>query len=329
LASDYLSRKLLAPQYIVKPIIPRGRLILLVGNSTQGKTPFICQLARDIAAGNPILDYFPCSGPSNVGLFDAESAEEDITMRLQMQEHRKADIGKLRIWNSSEIHQGFLSLTQAGLQNMRAIAEDSKLDVLLLDNLFALSGGIDVTKGNLLQPVLSGLRQITHLPHRPSVLLCHHPRKGGREDKRPNILVPDFTRWLEEASGSYLLVNLTDVRLGIERVETHGEELTVFRGRSRVPGEEQDIGPLYLTIDEEHALAAIDHRPQVLEDAGLKINQVLDELRPLDRFTKKEAKKLCARLDVSGKTVLRALQFAQGHGLIRESEPEVFQWRRS
>lgn len=96
-----------------------------------------------------------------------------------------------------------------------------------------------------------------------------------------------------------------------------------------MPGEEQDIGPLYLTIDEEHALAEIDRRPQVLDDAGPKINQVLDNLRSLERFTKKEAKKQCACLDVSGKTVLRALQFAQGHGLIREAEPEVFQWRRS
>ena len=55
-ASEYLAREVRPPEFILKPIIPRGRIILLLGNSTQGKTPFVYQLARDIASGNFFLD---------------------------------------------------------------------------------------------------------------------------------------------------------------------------------------------------------------------------------------------------------------------------------
>ncbi|MFZ0461897.1 MAG: AAA family ATPase [Candidatus Acidiferrales bacterium] len=328
-AADYLALPVSKPDYICRPIIPRQRLILFVGNSTQGKTPFISQMSRDIAAGQPVLDRFTCQSPSRVGFIDAESSGEDISLRLKMQEERKADVGdKLIIRNREQVYSEGFNLTAGGLKKLSAFAFENQLNLLVLDNLFALSGGLDVSKGNFVQPMLAGLKQIMSLPRHPSVVLCHHPRKGGTEDNRTTILDPNFMLWLEEASGSGTLVNLSDVRLGLERVEKNGEEFTVLRGRSRVPGNEQDIGPFYLRVDEDHAIATIDRSPQILAEQGEKIAAILTLLRSIGCFSFKDAIRKGCALDVkpSEKTVRRAVRFAREHGFVIETEGGLFQW---
>lgn len=331
LSSDYLAMPVSKPDYICRPTLPRGRLILFVGNSTQGKTPFGYQLARDVAAGQPVLDQFTCSGPARVGLIDAESSGEDVSLRLKMQEYRKADVGdRLIIRNREQVYPLGFNLTQEGLKKLSGFVFQNQLDLLMLDNLFALSGGLDVSKGNFVQPMLAGLKQITSLPRHPSIVLFHHPRKGGKEDKgRASILDTNFMYWLEEASGSGVLVNLSDVRLGLERVEKRGEEFTVLRGRSRVPGNEQDIGPFYLKIDEDHSLASIDRSPQILESLGEKITEVLALLRSMQEFSMKEAIARGQGLDSkpSDKTVRRAVRFGREHGFIVEDDTGVMRWQ--
>jgi len=94
--------------------------------------------------------------------------------------------------------------------------------------------------------MLRALRIVTTLPHRPTVILLHHPKKRDPSLIGRNILNCDFDLWIESLSGSMVFVNLTDVRLGLERLMVNGEEYTIFRGRSRVPGGDQDIGPLFL-----------------------------------------------------------------------------------
>lgn len=330
LASDYLALPASKPVYLCRPIIPRGRLILFVGGSTQGKTPFGYQMARDVAAGKNVLDYFTCSAPCRVGFIDAESSAEDVALRLKMQEHRRADVSdRLLIRHREQVYKEKLNLSTEGLDNLKTFVSDNGLDFLFLDNLFSLSNGVDFSKANLVQPVISGLKKITDLPYSPSVLLFHHPRKSGKEDKkRASILDPNFSFWLEEASGSGVLVNLSDVRLGLERIEVRGEEVTVFRGRSRVPGNEQDIGPLYLTVDEEHALASIDRSAALIQQQGEKIGDVLDLLRTMRRFSVKDALLRGQALDShpSAKTVRRAIRFAKEHGCLIEPEEGMLTW---
>lgn len=329
-AADYLALPVSRPDYICRPIIPRQRLVFFVGDSTQGKTPFTYQVARDIAAGQAVLDRFTCSSPARVGFVDAESSSEDISLRLKMQDHRKADVGdRLVIRGREQVYSNGLNLTTNGIKKLKDFAGDHQLDLLILDNLFALSGGLDVSKGNFVQPMLSGLKQIMSLPSQPSVWLSHHRRKGPADStRRTTILDPNFMLWLEEASGSLTLVNLTDVRIGLERVEKHGEEFTVLRGRSRVPGNEQDIGPFYLRVDEDHAIATIDHSPQIIEEQGEKVGAILRLLRTLGGFSLKDAiQKGCALpCKPSEKTVRRAIRFAREHGFVVETEEGSLAW---
>jgi hypothetical protein len=215
-----------------------------------------------------------------------------------------------------------------GLDSLRKFVLAQRIDLLLLDNLWALSGGRDILKAHVLQPMLRGLREITALPHRPTVWLFHHFRKGPREAARGSILEFDFAQWLEEASGSRILVNLTDVRCGLERIEKGGEEYTVFKGRSRVPGNIQDVGPLFLLIDEEHDYAQIDRRPGVLAEFGEKTRMLLERLRGFSTFSMKDAY-AATKGEMTKRTARRAIGEARAHGLIKASETGVFQWVQS
>lgn len=328
--SDLHELKIQEPEYIIDPIIPRRRLILLIGNSTAGKTPFCYQLAGDVVSGRDVLGYFRhCGKPCRVAMLDAESPVEDIKLRLDQQRKRRPieipenlfilDIGKV-------MDNGYILSPSCNIEKLVRLAREERIDLLILDNLWALSGGADILRANVVQPILRGLRAITMLPHGPSVLILHHPRKGPREKKqRASILKGDFAVWLEEASGSYTLVNLTDVRLGLERVEVKGSDYTVFRGRTRVPGREQDIGPLYLAVDEEHSLAETDRRPEVLQNLSDKMAGVEAVLRGLQPpFTTKDVYE-AVKGNCSKRTIRRTIAFLRAHGFLKDV-PGGFEW---
>jgi hypothetical protein len=281
-ASELESAEIKPPSYMLDSLIPRGRLILGVGDSTQGKTPFGLQLGRDLAGGLNFLDRYKHNGdPTCVAVVDAESTKEDISLRLKMQRQGRPvnTAENLLVLDVDNVFGSGFDLTAQGIKMMREFVADLHIDFLILDNLWALSGGQDLLTAKVVQPILNGLRKITRLDHSPSVMSFHHPRKTSDKQKLPDLAEGDFARWAEEASGSRILFNLTDVRFGLQRTEKGGEEYTIFRGRSRVPGAEQEFGPLYLTVDEKHSLASIDCRPSIVEMFGPKERKVLEKMR--------------------------------------------------
>lgn len=333
-ADSLQAQNIRPPDYILPPLIPRGRIVLCVADSTTGKTPFGYQLARDVVGQRSFLDFFPhCGKPCRVALIDAESPKDDMALRLK----RLSGVRSLRNGNNlilvgaEEANRRGFSLVPGyglGLEAIAKFVRDCRIDLLILDNLWALSGGRDILKAHVLQPMLRGLREITTLPHKPTVWLFHHFRKGPKDGARSSILQFDFAQWLEEASGSRILVNLTDVRCGLERIEKRGEEYTVFKGRSRVPGDAQDIGPLYLLIDEEHDYAQIDRRPGILAEFGEKTRILLERLRGQSTFSTKDAY-AATKGEMTKRTARRAIGEARAHGLLKAKEPDVFEWIQS
>jgi len=188
-----------------------------------------------------------------------------------------------------------------------------------------LAGGVFRGQVNIVQPILRGLRKIVLLPHSPSVQFFHHPRKTGDKEFLPDLLSMDFARWAEQASGSRILFNLTDVRFGLQRIEKGGEEYTIFRGRSRVPGIHQDFGPFYLSVDEEHSLAFLDKTQNVLDTLGDKERKVLEAIRPLKQFGVPEARR-ATHGDVSDKTIRRALKNGCAFGMLEMIGPGRYGW---
>jgi hypothetical protein len=327
-AHELVKENIKPPHFILDPIVPRGRLILGVGEGTQGKTPFGLQLARDVAGCLDFLDYYRHSGePTRVGLIDAESPKEDLGLRLRMQDQgRPVNVeNRLLLLDVDEVLRSQIDLTPEGVKRLYQFVGDQRVDLLILDNIWALSGGRDIIQARFAQPILYDLRKITRLPHSPSILLFHHPRKIADKQKLPDLATMDFARWAEEASGSRIFFNLTDVRFGLQRAEVKGEEYTIFRGRSRVPGCDQDFGPMYLLIDEDHSLASIDRRPEIFELLGDKERQVLYAIRSKTHFGVKEAKE-ATHGDISEKTIRRAFRHGREYGLLKPIGHGAFEW---
>jgi len=316
------------PLYIMRPILPRGRLVLLVGNSTAGKTPLMYQLTNDLLGQQPFLDYFPyeADGPVNVAVIDAESLPEDIAFRIKLQRAGRTirPTGKFRYTDRESTAELHLSLHDP--TKLVEFVRDEQINVLILDNLWALSDGLDITKGNIASQTISQLGKIITLPHKPSVVVLHHPRKSSSAHPlKVSILDPDFLAWIQELSGSMVWVNRTDVRLGLERVTRNDTEFTVLRGRHRVPGGEQDIGPLYLTIDEKHDLAVIDKSPEMLASLGPKQQEIAAKLRLKHKFTAEQALSYEIRGTCSKRLVYYVLKTLKAHGFIREL-PNGYEW---
>src|SRR5262249_11383725 len=100
---------------------------------------------------------------------------------------------------------------------------------------------------------------------------------------------------------------------------------TVFRGRSRVPGSQQDFGPLYLSIDEEHSLAFIDRGANALERFGAKERQVLNAMHSYPQFGLREAKQATMG-EISPKTIGRAFRHGCEHGILTRVRNGIYAW---
>lgn len=317
------------PHYILRPILPRGRLVLLVGDSTQGKTPFCYQLVNDLLGQRDFLDYFPFEndGPVNVAVIDAESLPEDIPFRIRMQRAGRPiqPTGKLRYTDrNSTVELGFNVCDPTKLIDL---VRDERIDVLIIDNLRALSSGADVSKGHIATQIITQLNRLIALPHKPTIVILHHPRKGSAAHPfKCSILDPNFMHWLQELSGSMVWANRTDVRLGLEQVTRNDAEFTVLRGRHRVPGGDQDIGPIYLTIDEQHDLAAIDRSPEMLANLGPKQQEIATKLRLKKKFTRKDAHSYEIKGDTCKRWVNSLLKTLLTHGFIKEVSSGTYEW---
>jgi hypothetical protein len=131
LADELQTAEIKEPSYILNPLIPRGRIILGVGDSTQGKTPFGLQLARDIAGGLDFLDYYKTTrGPTRVALIDAESPKEDISLRLKMQGRCRPTESRdnLLLLDVDSVFESDFDVTRTGIERMREFVKDEKVD---------------------------------------------------------------------------------------------------------------------------------------------------------------------------------------------------------
>jgi len=320
------------PTYILRPIIPRGRLILLVGDSNAGKTPFLYQLIGNLLKQKDFLKYFKneTEEPLRIGMIDAESTSEDIGWRKQRQGSEWPESFPVErfVWTDRETTPVLKLDINDNVKKIQKFVEDNRLDLVILDNLHALSAGANIAKPEVASKIITGLNAILHLPWKPSLLFVHHPRKKpGGEKYKTSILDPDFMSWIQELSGTMVWINRTDVRLGIARIEKNGNEYTVLRGMHRVPGSEQQFGPIYLSIDDDHDVAKISNSPDVLDNLSKKIREIAEQMKKAQRFTRADSIKQPIRCFASKKTVGRAIKLLKAHGFLNETSSGEYRWQ--
>src|SRR5579885_1156251 len=225
--------------------VVRGSVSLLVSPGARGKSSWLIMLALACASGQSLLGAHVFGGPLRVLLLSAEDSTSEVTLRLRaaMTHHRlqDADVPRLSIigakkWQKSLLRAGNVpSLDANSWQKLEAEIVGTEPDVLILDPLIALMGGVDGNNNSAAALLMGGFVSLA-TRWRAGIVVAHHASKG----RDPMSA--------ESAMGAASFVNLSRIALGIEPLsEKDAGRVGVppWEARSifRIVGTKQNLSP--------------------------------------------------------------------------------------
>lgn len=169
---------------IIEPFFPAASLIMIYAERGLGKTWFALSLAIAITKGESFLGY-TVHRPWRVLYIDGEMSLGDLQFRIRQLE--PAPSTNLLILPSELLFQQGrpLNIHDPDDQDtidraLAALAErDMMPDVIVVDNLSSLSGGVDENDNSQLDKMLRWLLSLRH--RGVAVILIHHAGKSGKQ----------------------------------------------------------------------------------------------------------------------------------------------------
>jgi hypothetical protein len=192
----------------------RGAVSMLVAPGARAKTTWLLTSALACASGRSLLGAHVYGGPKRVLYLSAEDSTNEIALRLRaaMQHHvlSDSDVSGLHIigaenWGLSLLvgSRGTLAIDQRGWDALNAELDHLEPDILILDPLINLMGGVD-SNDNSAAALLMGQFVALAARRRMAVMIAHHAAKG----RDPTSA--------ESAMGAASFVNLSRIVLSIE-----------------------------------------------------------------------------------------------------------------
>lgn len=230
--------------FVVDGLVPDRSIVLVVGDSGLGKSPLLYQAALCVASGIPFLGRPVRQG--RVLYLDYENGlgdVDDMVTQLSLHLGLSGTPQDLLLWNLNDSPTNWGQLGYKAVDMIREV----RPSLAILDSLAAFWPGIEEknsTATQAFQEFRSVIRDCGS-----SVAAIHHPKKQSDkpEYSPPPLEGPDFRQWFRQARGCRVLINGSDVRIGIAEPgvsgivsETSGnrEEIAlVLRGFGRVRGE--------------------------------------------------------------------------------------------
>jgi AAA domain/Primase C terminal 2 (PriCT-2) len=193
----------------------RNAVSMLSAPGARAKTTWLLTCALACTSGRPLLGAHVFGGPLCVLYLSAEDSTDEIALRLRaaMQHHglSNADVPGLHVigvdhWGLSLLHAaagGAPIIDQGGWGALMAELDQIEPDVLIIDPLINVMGGVDVNN-NSAAALLIGQLAALAAKRRISVMIAHHVAKGRDPASA------------EAAMGAASFVNLCRIALGIE-----------------------------------------------------------------------------------------------------------------
>jgi AAA domain len=227
------AKELGGAEYIIEGLVPKQSISLLVGDSGLGKSPFLYQAAISVAAGVPFLGK--AVRPGRVLYMDSENGIAQVwdTISRVSSFLGLSDVPDgLLMWNLNDA-SGF---GQKG-NELEDLVREFRPDWVIIDPINSVFNDIE-QEATVATQHLQTLRALMANYHL-SFTGVHHVRKSSENPKeKPKPLEKaDLSDFFNRARGSKVLVNGTDVRLGIDRAERDPSSMVVIRGFERVNGE--------------------------------------------------------------------------------------------
>jgi len=233
-------------QWVYGTYLVRGAVSLLVAPGARGKSTWLLTTALACASGRAILGQHVFGGPLRVLYINAEDATAELTLRLRaaMQHHRlkDADVAGLHVAGADRLQLSLLtanrgqpSLNADGWNELNAEIDCIKPDILLIDPLVALVGGVSLNDNSAAALMLGNFVSIA-AQRKLAIMIAHHAAKN-REAASP-----------EAAMGAASLVNLARICLSLEPLaEGDAGKVGVApwdaRSIFRIVGTKQNLSP--------------------------------------------------------------------------------------
>jgi hypothetical protein len=171
-------------KYIIEPFLPEASLIMIYAERGLGKTWFALSLAIAITKGEDFLGY-KIERPWRVLYIDGEMRLNQIQDRIRRLDRTPSP--DLLILPSERLFQAGrpINLHEPEDQNAVDDAIDALTergmtpDVVVVDNLSSLSGGVDENDNSQLDTLLRWLLTLRH--RGMAVVLIHHAGKSGKQ----------------------------------------------------------------------------------------------------------------------------------------------------
>jgi hypothetical protein len=319
-------------RYVINRFVPEKSLVLMVGDSGLGKSPLAYQMALCVAAGVPFLGE-PVQQTSALyldfenGSFEVNHLVGQLSKHLGIAEPPR----HLTLWNIGDCKPDWGTSGHSAVELIR----DVKPGVVFIDPLTAAYPDMEKTSveaTNGIQRFRAAMRDCNC-----SVVGLHH-RKKPPTPKVGQAVVPtsiedgsDPRPWFADARGSGVLVNGSDVRLGLDRpgisgVLDGGKDTValVIRGYVRLHGE---IPTSHLVRVHDEAGEALGYRlANGIELLGNPAQEQAFKRLP-DGFEFKEAKRVYGKEDQATRDFLlkckaRGILRQVGHGFYEKVKVE-------
>ena len=240
-------RKWLYGTYLV-----RGAVSLLVAPGARGKSTWLLTVALACASGRALLGIHVFGGALRVLYINAEDSTGELALRLRaaMQHHslKNSDVAGLHVAGADCLQLTLLTASRAqpslnleGWNKLTAEIDRTKPDVLLIDPLVALVGGVSLNDNSAAALMFGNFVNIA-AQRNLAIMIAHHAAKN-REATSP-----------EAAMGAATLVNLARICLSLEPLaEADAGKVGVapWEARSifRIVGTKQNLSPPDATVD--------------------------------------------------------------------------------
>ncbi|MHC2289544.1 AAA family ATPase [Bradyrhizobium barranii] len=233
-------------KYLYGTYLVRGAVSLLVAPGARGKSTWLLTVALACACGRALLGTHVFGGPLRVLYINAEDSTNELALRVRaaMQYHglKDSDVAGLHIAGADHLHltlltanRGQPSLNSEGWNRLNAEVDRIKPDIVLIDPLVALVGGVSLNDNSAAALMVGNFVAIA-AQRNLAIMIAHHAAKN-REATSP-----------EAAMGAATLVNLARICLSLEPLaEADAGKIGVApwdaRFVFRIVGTKQNLSP--------------------------------------------------------------------------------------
>ncbi len=195
-------------KWVVKDLFAKKLVSVIFSEPGVGKTVLAMDIAEKLTKGEAIFNQYKVEKPMKVLYFQGDFPNTIMRNRLQQMFH-KPDDSFFKIVNRYDAEANGFSIdltNEQGQENLKTILEEYKPDFVIFDTFISFFDGDENKQKDVKEPI-DFLRKLTS-NYDCSILLCHHSRKRGSNEKRKGLDQSDLI-------GSFVTARLCGLMLAI------------------------------------------------------------------------------------------------------------------